>query len=116
MLEYSSNLHSFAKTLTPCFSQDFFVSSSRSLFCPVINKLQPSFESCLAIAAPMPELAPVTSAYLSLKFIIMLVLRSTDNGQQTTVFDHVVVLVFSYFERKFKIIFKRLYKNDKIFY
>ena len=88
MLEYSSNLHSFAKTLTPSASHDFLVSSSRSVFCPVRNKLQPSFASRWAIAAPMPELAPVTSAYLSLKLIIFIVLRTTDNSQQTTVIVH----------------------------
>ena len=39
------------------------------------------FESCLAIAAPIPELPPVTNAYLFLKFIIIYFLRqlSTDN-------------------------------------
>ena len=113
MLEYSSKLLSLAKTLTPNDSHDFLVSSSRSLLTPVRNKLQPSLESCLAIAAPIPELAPVTSAYLSLKFIIVIYMLSTlvETHGRVSFYDR-----FDFLRHKNMIIFKNVVENDKIFY
>ena len=113
MLEYSSNLLSFANALTPKTSHDFLVSSSRSLFCPVRNKLQPSFASRLAMAAPMPELAPVTSAYLSLKLIIVIYMLSTlvETHGRVSFYD-----MFDFSRHKNMIIFKNVVENDKIFY
>ena len=48
---------------------------------PEVRKADAEGAAEFGMAAPIPELAPVTSAYLSLKFIIIYFLsqRSTDN-------------------------------------
>ncbi|KAJ8731557.1 hypothetical protein PYW07_004721 [Mythimna separata] len=58
-------------TITRGFPHCFATTSNFTLFLPTIATLAPSSANLMAIAAPIPELPPVTITTLSWKFMFM---------------------------------------------
>ena len=104
-------------TFTPSLSQKSFVSTRCRSFCPVRKRSHFSSAKHRAMAAPIPELAPVTNAVLLLSFNIILMLC---NNARFRFFVHLscngTKIIKKSKSRVLNIFFSKIIKNNFFVY